>query len=286
MARPLAPWSVPDLRRRCRELREVILSRDPAAASEVATYWPGGDENPATDKGAWIYAHGNLLGIWRSLHTVDTLGDGQRSAAEEARALAAKDAPEAVPMADGTIRYVYPLPYASLEFLTTLDRAVLRGVELAAQFVASDSDAGERVVAITPLIRLFAVQLWAWVLTAGAGALPFELYGQEEVRPPDWTGTIAPDDLLALYLAHQRVNGRRSALIAMLFPPEKQSKQRLDLAGFIGAYAHEKGLDGALLFQRFSVGKIFAQAVSAAEAYEQAKASAQPAAPTPEPAAA
>lgn len=275
MARTLKPWSDADIRRRCLTLREQleVAASDVVSAAELADYWPGGKENTVREpRGQWIYCYANLTRLCDRLRPEYSGVD--QVEAERARADAQQDAPVAVPLVDGTTVHVYPLGYVALEFLTTLDRTVTLAQEQAAAVALQRSPASEQALALQPLVRSHAVRLWAWILTSGRSDLPFEPT-IEDPEPPEWTGRMDVEDLLSLYAAHRQVNAKRNMLIAALFPPDTKADVKLSLAGFIGAYAHEKGKDAAQLMRTFALGKLFAQAVSAAQQHEAAMASAK-----------
>lgn len=265
--RALAPWSVADLRRRCLTLREQleVAAADVVSPAEVAAYWPDGKENPLTQahsrKGQWIYCYASLVRLCDRLRTVPV----DQGDAERARRDAQTDTPVPVVLSTGTTVYVYPKSYVALEFCQTLDRAILRVVALTSEAAGAEDEGSERVLALAPLVRATAVLLWVWVITHPPAELPFPLYGSEDLSPPDWTHQLTGEDLLALWQAHRTVNGRRNALIASLMPDDVQAKTRLSLESFLGAYAHEHGADVAHLMERIALGKLFAQAVSAAQ---------------------
>lgn len=269
MAREAKPWSDRDLRRRCRVLREQLQATagDLVAPRELEDYWPGGARNEQPGRGAWIYCYANLVRLADRMREDHAAVDADE--AERARTDAQLDRAEPVRLVSGETVHVHPLGYEELEFLTTLDRTVVLAQELAATVALQRSPASEQVLALEPLLRAYSVRLWAWVLTSGNGELPFEATA-EDPEPPTWTARMAPEDLLALYTAHRKVNHQRNVLIASLFPASSHAAVRLSLSGFIGAYAHEKGQDAKLFMRRFAVGKLFAQAVSAAQQHDAA----------------
>lgn len=269
MAREAKPWGDRDLRRRCRVLREQLAAAaaDVVTPTELAAYWPGGAQNAQPGRGAWIYCYANLVRLADRLRPEYAAVDAGE--AERARVDAQLDRAEPVRLASGETVHVHPLSYEELEFLTTLDRTVVLAQELAATVAWQRTPASEQALALQPLLRSYAVRLWAWVLTSGHGELPFDPIA-EDPDPPAWTARMAPEDLLALFAAHRKVNATRNTLIASLFPASTNADVRLSLAGFIGAYAHEKGQDSTRFMRRFTVGKIFAQAVSAAQQHDAA----------------
>ena len=273
MARPSAPWSVRDLRRKCENLREQlsIAAEGLVTPEEMADYWPDGAENSlekaGSRRGQWIWCYASLVRLCDRMRDTPV----NVSAAERARVDAQVDRPVPVTLESGEVVCVYPKSYVALEYLSWLDREVLRVVEQASQLALLESEAAHRALATAPLVRAYAVQLWAWILSVPPeDGLPFDPFRGEDPVPPAWTLTMSPADVLTLFKAHREVNGTRNVLISQLFPDEPKAQIRLSLAGFIGAYAHEKGGDSGQLMERFAVGKIFAQAVGAAQQHEAA----------------
>lgn len=277
-ARTHTPWSTADLKARCRRIREQlsIAATDVVTAEELAAYWPGGAENPVDHpRGQWIYCFANYTRLSDRLRKGAT--DASVDEAEHALTDALADTPETVTLESGDTVAVQPLSYHALEFCAALDRIALRATEVAGLYQGQESEASETLMAFQPLVRSHAVQLWAWVLSAGP-ALPFDL-SLDWPDPPAWTQRITPIDLLTLAAAHRRVNGRRNVLLSQLAPDDHTTTQRLSLGAFIGAYAHEHGGDAAQYMRRFALGKLFAQAISAARSIAASRKPA-PAAPS------
>lgn len=274
MARQSLPWSAPDLRRRCRTLREQlsVAAADVVSPAEIEAYWPGGQENSVEGRGAWIYCYANYCRLADRMRPDHVAVDADE--AERARVEGLTEKPQPVRLTDGQTVHVHPLGYEALEFLTTLDRAVTLAQEQAAAVALQCGPASEQVLALQPIVRAYAVRLWAWILTSGSTALPFDPI-VDDPAPPAWTAALTPEDLLGLFAAHRAVNAQRNALIASLFPSSTEAPVKLSLAGFIGAYAHEKGQDARHFLRSFSIGKLFAQAVSAAQQHDAAMASAR-----------
>jgi len=274
MAREVKPWSDRDIRRRCKQLREqlAVAAVDVVSPDELAAYWPGGAENAIGGRGAWLWCWAQYIRLCDRMRPAHAAIDADE--AERARSDAQQDLAVAVTLDSGHVVSVHPLGYVALEFLTTLDRSVTGAAELAAAVALHRTPASEQALALEPLYRSFAVQVWAWVLTAGTAELPFDPL-LEQPDPPAWTHAMTPADLLKLFTAHRQVNAQRNLLVASLFPQDTQASVRLSLAGFIGAYAHEKGKDAATYMRRFSIGKLFAQAVSAAQQHEAARQAAE-----------
>ncbi|MBK6455370.1 MAG: hypothetical protein IPF87_04745 [Gemmatimonadetes bacterium] len=271
------PWSFRDLKARCRRLRDQlsIAATDVITPEELAAYWPGGGENAQEGIGAWIFCYAQMVRLAdRMREPTPAQRQGTLYRSEVALTDATLDRAETVPLEAGEIVAVHPLSYEALELCATLNQVILFATEVAGQFAHQESAASEELRAFQPLVRSTAVRLWAWVITAGP-ALPFPV-SADWPEPPEWTAAITPLDLLALAGAHRRVNSERTALVAQLMPDDHTTSQRLSLSAFVGAYAHEHGGDAAAYMRRFALGKLFAQAVSAARSIEASRKKASP----------
>lgn len=265
------PWSTADVTRRCRELRDVLVRRRVATDEEIAAYWPGGAANQeAHRRGRWIYCYANLIRMMGRTETRAHDADIDRTLAA---ALAAE--PQRVECADGVTRAVYPKSYHSLRWLDALDRSV---VDLGRMLLElEDSEEATRALMVAPLAESLAVRLWAWTITEGGpdgpATLPFD--EAQAPEPPEWTKALTPGDVLSLARAHAEVNARRLRIISEAFPAEAGGSGRLTLSGFLGTAAQELGARPADVLRRWSLGEVFAQAVTAAEAAREAYARAK-----------
>lgn len=261
------------LQDRAEAVASDLINRKLAAPEEIAELKPGGAKNAETGALGWFVCVRQL----ERMHAVLMNGrpGGPSSAAdraeiEEALAGALAESPETVTLSDGTVRSVYPKSYHALRFLDFLDedlRVTLAQARLAA---AEATTADIRVKAMYPLVESQTVRFWVWILTHEDPGLPFDdtAVGLEL---PAWTMALSPDDLLVLYQAHHRVNVRRLATIAALFPPEPgDGKSRLSLAAFLGTLTKDRPNQASQLMRRTSLGAAFAAAVTAAAAQRDA----------------
>jgi hypothetical protein len=269
--------SAPALRRRCRELRAVLGARVPDA--ELAPYQPGGAENPFTGRDGWLeYLIALRVFAARVGGGGAPAGDVDpavaRQAAREvivARTLA--KAPVLVRLASGREVAVYPKSYHAAEWCTSNDAQVRY---IVAQALAHADDL--RVLAYAPLARSLHVRLWAWVVTTPGEGLPFDEATPAEVVEadlPEHLARLAPEDLVALGEAWATVQHLRPAVVAKLFPPDDPRASGLPLSGFIGACANEFGRPASELMRRWTVGELFAQAVTAAQSAREAEGAAR-----------
>ncbi len=167
-------------------------------------------------------------------------------------------------LADGSSVAVYPKSYHALAWCDALDRA-LHDVGVKAQRLEELA-----VDTMAPLTASLAVRIWAWILTCPEPGLPFD-EGAPKTDPPTWTETLTPGDILQLLQAHFTVNRERIALVAALFPPDREAQSKLSLSGFLGTVAQELSQRPSDVLRRWSMGEAFAQAVVAAEAAREAR---------------
>lgn len=243
-------------------LRDTLHARGvPQPVLEACA--PGGADNQVTDTlGACVMEYALLRAQFALVQK-----DEADRAARTQRALgdALSNTPISVTCADGTIRSVHPKSWHALRYLDFLDAAARDVAELASRL--DDME----VRAYQPLIESLAVQLWAWIVTCAEPGLPFE-EGGEPIEPPAWTKTLMPEDLLALVKAHLTVNRERVQLVSALFPADPAvGESRLTLAGFLGTVAQELGHRPSDVLRGWTMGEVFAQAVTAAESAREQK---------------
>lgn len=260
-------WSAPHLVERSRVLRGTLLARgEPAAALD--RYAPGGADNTTEDPlGARIVEYALLRARYAVLEWQGTQDAARGRAALDA---ALASAPERVTFADGTVRAVAPKSYHALRWCDALD-AALQPVR--ARIERADPDQMEATT-LAPLTESLAVRLWVWILTHPAPGLPFSESGPAD--PPEWTTTLTPADVLAVWAAHHRVNRERIALLVTLFPQDPADDEtRLSLSGFLGTVAQELHQRPSEVLRHWSLGEAFAQAVVAAQSAREARARAE-----------
>jgi hypothetical protein len=259
-------WSKKDLRRRCENLRAVAERRKLATADELAAFWPGGEENTEPGAGAWIYCYASYVRIMGRDEDGSAFQRAKQARLDQALADALACVPESVRCDDGETRTVHPKSYHALRWLDSLDRQLSVVLEQASREVETTADYA--VQALAPLAESLCVRLWAWVLTEKGPGLPFD--EEQAPEPPEWTKRLTAGDILHLAEAHVRVNHRRNAVIANAFPGEKGGESRLTLAGFLGTVADDLSVRPFDLLRRWSLGELFAQRVTAAQAAREA----------------
>lgn len=227
---------------------------------------PGGAENQtaADSFGAAVVWYSLLRGRLAFLTWKDEL---QQQRGQAALSAALANAPVPLTLSSGEKRAVYPKSFHALAWCDALDRAL---DDVSTKTLALHEI--EVTVTAPPLVSL-AVRLWAWILTCPEPGLPFEEGAPSE--PPGWTEALSPEDILAILRAHYECNRERVALVATLFPTDRQAESKLSLSGFLGTVAQEMGHRPSDVLTRWSLGEAFAQAVVTAEAAREARARAE-----------
>lgn len=262
-----APWSVADLRQRCRTIRAALGEHGTATDEELRAYWPGGPENPNAGKGAWIFCFANYVRLLG--RTEERRGEASSAAVDAAIASRSAAAPEPVRLTSGRTAAVYPKSYHALRYLDFLDAGHREAGRLATAAYEQQNAEALKVIQTYPLVDSLAVRLWAWVLTTEGPGLPFK-EDAAKLELPEWLGELTTIDVVRIYQAHRKVNHDDIALISETFPGDPM-KSRLPLSGFLNTYAHEAGHRPLEVFKQFSVGEIFADAVSSAQAAREAR---------------
>lgn len=253
-------WSEPLLEERCRILRASLRARGESDA-DLDALSPGGSRNQISDPfGAKLHWYALLQG---RLAFVDWKEEDDRRRAEQALAAALSNEPVALTLEHGLLVAVYPKSYHALAWCDALDRSLTDVTEKAVALEDAE------VATFVPLVRSLAARLWVWILTCREPGLPFDEGAPPE--PPAWTMQLTAEDLLAVLRAHVQVNRERIALVATLFPADREAASRLSLSGFLGTIAQDLGHRPSDVLRRWSLGEAFAQAVVAAQSAREAR---------------
>lgn len=254
-------WTKRWCQEQCHDYRGRLLAFRTATPEEIADYWPGGAQNPFRGKGAWFWTHAQLIRmVGRRQHQ-----DVVHREALIALGKSARREPQRVQCSDGVERFVHCKSYPALAFLDALkiDLAVVN--ERRAMELKGAPQLSEALLA--PLVTSLCYRLFAWVVTHPDVGLPFSL-SEEAPDPPTWTEQLTPEDLFLLATAHLDVNRRRLELCSAISPADGKPSI-LPIEGWVAAYAHEKGRSTFEMLDRWSLGELYAQAVSATIAAEE-----------------
>lgn len=258
-------------------LRDVLLGSRTATQSEIDGVWPGGAENEhPRGRAAWTWCWAQLVRLQG--RTEETNGT-TRTDRERHQALADASAakPIAVKLSTGETAAVHPKGLNALKFLDSLKAGVRHLQHLQATVLRATPEPElhrETLHAQTlaPLVELLAVRLWVWVITTPGAGLPFPAFG-EAVEPPEWIGALDDVDLIKLAEAHVTIHRTRPDLIAAL--NLERTETSLPLEGFVSQYSGDQGLRSPVVFEQWSVGELYASAVSSAIRFKEAEAKAK-----------
>lgn len=178
-------------------------------------------------------------------------------------------APQPVRLTSGRTVAVYPKAYHALRYLDWLDAGLAAAGRLAATAQEQENAEALAVIRKLPLAESLSVRVWAWILTTEGPGLPFR-DDATDVVTPEWLETLTALDLVQLHRAHRTVNHDDISLIALAFPSDPR-QSRLPLSGFLNTYAQEAGQRPLDVFRQFSMGEVFASAVSTAQAAREAR---------------
>lgn len=273
-------YTVPELRRRCQELRALVRApRSPLATEEeVRAAWPGGENNGDRGLDGWIECYAQLA----AFHARAEVREMRKADASEqlesvVRAAAARS-PIPVTLSIGE-RAVYPKSAWALAFLDALDAVIEPLAGLASEIgqslqgeTASDASL-DTLRGMPALAQGMAWRTWAWVLLSEGVELPFPDEGV--ISPPEYTAQLLPEDFVRIWAAHRTLHYESTAIMALAMPSEPGEPSRLSLSGFLAGYASEKGLAPSTLMRRWSFPEALAAAVSAYESHRVAEANAK-----------
>lgn len=273
-------YTVPELRRRCQELRALVRApRSPLASEdEVRGAWPGGEHNPDHGLDGWIECYAQLAAFSARAEARELRRAEASEQLEAVVRAAAARSPVAVTLSIGD-RCVYPKSSWALAFLDSIDAAVAPVAGLANDIrdaLQGDTDADATLGALRGMPALaqgLAWRTWAWILLSEGVELPFPDEGV--INPPAYTAQLLPEDYLRIYLAHRTLHADAIAIMAMAMPSEPGEPSRLSLSGFLAGYASEKGVAPSTLMRRWSFPEAMAAAVSTYESHRVAEANAK-----------
>lgn len=254
-------WGLRDIQERCREYREELAEQpELCTAEELAAYWPGGEENPGTGRGAWFYCYGNMLRFLGRSELQDREAD--ESKGEQAAIEAARELPLAVDLQDqpGKTISVYPKSFDALSLIDELD---LGGRWLGARVVALEQeDSAGAVMAAQDGKRGVTeiAELIAWIVTTPGPGTPYP--AESEPPPiPDHIRALSPIDLVRIAAAHLQVNRTRIALIVSLLQGRGERNERVSWSTIAAHAADNLGQPIEHLLKNRSHGAWIAQFV-------------------------
>ncbi len=252
------------LKTACSALRADLLTAGLASEEECRAYWPGGRENLDRGFDGFVYCYqqyGRLMGRGEPQHGADSKQDALLEAT--VRAAAARQ-PMPVQLSIGE-RLVYPKSAWALAWLDALDSIIAPAATMAAELASSEDTAIDHLRAFPVLLQAMAVRTWVWVLLSEGVGVPF---GDEGViDPPEYTTKLLPEDLIAIYSAHQKLHYDAITVMAAAMPKEDGEESRLSLGGFLAGYASEHGVAPSHIMRRWSFPEAIAAAIATYESH-------------------
>lgn len=269
------PWDEAGLRQRCADLRDTLAEAGLASTDELTSYWPGGKDNPEPGLGGWIYGYASLVRMAGQPEASETRA--RRLDAESEVLAALRDAGQPVELVatgeDGAPQMltVYPKSLDTLCQVQARDRELLA----LAMGVQALRDLGGEAIATwaRPLYDEISYQnrVLVWIVTSEGPGLPFP---DHEPRPeaPGWTLRLEPHDITAVLRAHQRVNGRRIAVIGDLMTAQKGGKKAKTTgwSTLSAVAASELGVSSKSLLRDWSLAGWLAQLLLTADSKREA----------------
>lgn len=219
-------WGVDDVRRRCTEYREILGDAPHCCtAEELAAYWPGGKENPYPGRGGWLYCYGTYRAFLWKLKDAASQGGVDDDARHLALEKALASEPERVELEHvdevgvRLTRSVFQKSFTALMHAMDRDNILY---DLTSQYRKL------RRLGTTPAAELmgrvlveiaYQHQVLAWLVCSPQPGIPWD---ETETRPtpPDWTGHLAPIDLVRIIQAHRRVNGTQLQIASVILGTE------------------------------------------------------------------
>lgn len=212
-------WGVDDIRRRCIELKEVLVSSpELCTAEDIAAYWPGGAENRMAARGGWIYCYAMYVAfLFRSKATPDQAEEDE-AAAHQATLDAFREKPLVVELvgtgphgAPATVS-VYPKSFDTLSLIDEIDA---QAKWLTERLLWLEKQWGVEAALKVPEAMRELTELHltiVWILTHPGCEAPFTP-GTELPPLPAEFRRYDPLDILLICRAHHAINRQRIAIV-------------------------------------------------------------------------
>ncbi len=276
-------WGIDEVRRRCRDLREVLVaSPELCTPEDLAAYWPGGVENRTGGRGGWTYCYAMYVAfLFRSKTTPDQ--DEQSDLVEQQATLDAfREKPVTVelvgvgPHGTPATIAVYPKSFDTLSLIDEIDAQCKW---LAERLVWLEKQWGAEAALKVPEAMRELTELHltiVWILTHPGASAPFNPATGLPDLPPE-ARLYDPLDVLRICQAHHQVNRKR---IGIVVGSIRQSGGKGQASWTTLAVGAAKALRQPIetLMRNRSLGAWLAQAAITWDAEREAQESAQPAA--------
>ena len=265
---------VAELRDRCQRFRAVLGEQSLASDTELAAYWPGGDENASTDPWGWAYAYAQYSRMLGRMEQRDAAQAHAGPAGERAARDIARGAPATIELDavdDGGVPKtltVYPKSFHAILCVMDWGGKAIRAYALYDDLMRLPpahyglfAEHGGLLIANASYYE----RLIAWALSHPSPGLPFG--DGDPPEPPAWTGELSPFDLARLKQAHQLVNGGRLAMaLRGLTPPTGATGKESGWSTILSVGAKEIGVPLQVAARDIALESVVAQVALIREA--------------------
>lgn len=203
---------VRELEERCRLIADTLRFRASTGNAvvtelDLASYWPGGEENKESDVRAWIFCYANYVRF--NAQAEDRFAAATPSDDDVIKALA--DEPQSVTLQSGTTLKVYPKSFTALQRLDRWDARIAWLVRR--RDVLASRDSADDIELLERLDEEISLQYGLLVAAAThpAPTLPDETELLELAKRT--IAMISPVDLVILRRAHITVNALRLQML-------------------------------------------------------------------------
>lgn len=265
-----------ELKERCRVIRDTISARSLATDDEVATYWPGGDDNPGRDLRAWVYAFANLVRFSGRMVVAPEVHLAARAAADQSVIDALRAQPAIITLTnrgytqrEDTRVTVHPKSFDALQWFAARDARIAwlneQRAAILARALPESPGLAERIG--TEIAYQYGLMVMA--ATASGPYLPWEI-GEEPELLDEPTDALSPVEMLQVLNAFVEVNALRLHALQRLMSPE-EGNERPSWATFFASQASEPGNPSARALMRDrSLAEVIATALVASDARKRA----------------
>lgn len=205
------------MREACATLETVVLKRQLATGAALDAQRPGGPANPDPGPLGWLRFHGVL----HRYHAAQEAEPTPAIDVEAAITRAATQRPETVRLTllddDGQpmVVAVYPKSNRALLLLHARDVRYAAACRDYRWLQQDDSPDGRALLGRAAEAMSEQLQQCVWAVTTPGPWLPFDPHATQ-MAPPPWTALLAPVDIIAILLAHRRVNAEQLATLSHL----------------------------------------------------------------------
>lgn len=283
MARPRS-LPLAEIRAECKTLEAAVRSRQLASATDLEAERPGSPANPDPGPRGWLRFYGTLR-TWHERQAGAMDGTEPAADLEAAITRAVTERPETVVLSllddagQPRVVHCYPKSHRALLVLHTRDVCYAAACRDFRWLQAQDSP--EHLALLERVAERISEQLLqvVWAVTHPGAWLPFDPWSTTET-PPAWCSLLAPTDVVAILLAHKRVNYDQltylSQLVGSLTPPSSRPEPGLlGFGAFVVQIAEATGVPLEVVERDRALTAELARLYVRAKAHEAAMAAAE-----------